>query len=259
MSSPTGPAPATQATPPPPPQSNVPIFGSAVVAGLVAIGGLLLTIYTEKPGAVVPWALCVLGLSAFAPIAPRVPRWAQVCVTAVIAIALISSSIVVFANPRLLTHTVTTTVRKVVPGPVQTPSPPQAPSIVLTHPADGDTSPVAGCFTMTWQGDPPSGWAYAVGSRASGEDLTYYEGQVQKTPSGGWAVTTTLGDEGKGMGQTYQIAIIMMPKDLHDYLESAQGDDKVTWWAGSGDPPGTVPVKHLSATRNNNAALGGNC
>jgi len=34
-------------------------FGSAVVAGLIALGGLILTIYTQKPGVVVPWALCV--------------------------------------------------------------------------------------------------------------------------------------------------------------------------------------------------------
>jgi hypothetical protein len=80
-------------------------FGSAVVAGLIAIGGLLLTIYTQKPGVVVPWALCVLGLSAFAPIIPQVPRLAQLCIVVVIAVALISSSIVVFADPRLLTHT----------------------------------------------------------------------------------------------------------------------------------------------------------
>src|SRR5689334_16115810 len=81
------------------------VFGSAVVAGLVAIGGLLLTIYTQRPGVVVPWALCVLGLSAFAPIVPQVPRLAQICIVVVIAVALISASIVTFADPKLLTHT----------------------------------------------------------------------------------------------------------------------------------------------------------
>jgi hypothetical protein len=40
-------------------------MGSAV-ASLIAIGSLLLTIYTKKPQVVVPWALCVLGFSAFA-------------------------------------------------------------------------------------------------------------------------------------------------------------------------------------------------
>jgi hypothetical protein len=86
-------------------------FGSAVVAGLIAIGGLLLTIYTQKPGVVVPWALCVLGLSAFAPIIPQVPRLAQLCIVVVIAVALISSSIAVFVDPRLLTHTTVRVVR----------------------------------------------------------------------------------------------------------------------------------------------------
>lgn len=94
-----------------PPHGSSEFFGSAVIAGLIAIGGLLLTIYTQKPGVVVPWALCVLGLSAFAPIVPQVPRLAQVCIVVVIAVALISSSIVVFADPRLLTHTTVRVVR----------------------------------------------------------------------------------------------------------------------------------------------------
>lgn len=272
MSTDTTPDPA-QTTTPTPPQGNLQIFGSAVVSGLIAIGGLLLTIYTQKPGVIVPWALCVLGLTAFAPIAPRVPRWAQVCTTFVIAVALIESSIVVFADPRLLTRT--TTVSKTVnvpgpvqtvpgpvqtiPGPVQTPTPPAAPHLVFTHPADGDTSPVDGCLTITWRGDPPDDWAYAVGNRAPGDDLTYYEGLVERTPSGDWTVTVSLGDTGVGMGKIYQIAVIMMPKELHDYLQNVQGDDSLTWWAGAGDPPGSQPVTHISATRNNKSALGGDC
>jgi hypothetical protein len=94
------------------PHKSLEVFGSAVVPGLIAIGGLILTIYTQKPGVVVPWALCVLGLSAIAPIVPRVPRLAQVGIVVVIAIALISSSIVVFLDPRLLTHTAVRIVRE---------------------------------------------------------------------------------------------------------------------------------------------------
>jgi hypothetical protein len=148
-----------------------------------------------------------------------------------------------------------------ITGPVVpvAPCPPPAPHLVFTRPLESDRSPVDGCVTITWRGDPPVGWAYAAGSRAPGDDLTYYEGQVQKTPAGDWSVTLTLGEDGKGMGQSYQIAIIMLPKDLHDYLQASQGDDTVTYWVGSGDPPGSERVDHLTVTRNNNPARGGNC
>jgi hypothetical protein len=139
------------------------------------------------------------------------------------------------------------------------PTPPDAPHIVFTHPAAGDTAPVDGCFTVTWHGDPPSGWAYAVGTRAPGDDLTYFEGRVVKTPNGDWSATVTLGDNGKGMGLTYQVAIIMLKKEMHDYLETAQGSDDITYWVGSENPPDSQPVANLAPTRNKKSALGGNC
>lgn len=147
MSTPTTPiVPGTSAKPP---HGNGGVFGSAVVAGLVALGGLILTIYTQRPGVVVPWALCVLGLSAFAPIVPQVPRLAQVCIVVVIAVALVSSSIVTFADPRLLTHT---TVRDV---PEHGRSAPPMTTNIKLSPVAG---PISFCNEFVGTGTIPAGY-----------------------------------------------------------------------------------------------------
>lgn len=241
MSSPTTPvAPGAPAKPPP---GNVQAFGSAVVAGLVAIGGLLLTIYTHKPGAVVPWALCVLGLSAFAPIVPQVPRLAQICTVVIIAVALVSSSIVTFVDPKLLTHT---TVRD-VPKHGQ-PAPPVTANIKL--------SPIAGpilfCNEFVGTGTIPAGYQLWIFDRSAEDPTAKYYLDSQAIQSGNnWSASNIQIGNGAGdTGHHTSIFAVLLPAPFMNWLlQTVNINNGIP---ASELPPGAHIADQTVVTRNSN-------
>lgn len=187
------------------------VFGSAVVAGLVAIVGLLLTIYTQKPGVVVPWALCVLGLSAFAPIVPQVPRLAQICIVVVIAVALISSSIVIFADPKLLTHT---TVRLVHERS-------HAPSALTTNiKLSPITEPIPFCNDFVGTGTIPAGYELWIFDRGAQDPTAKYYLDSQAIPTGNnWsAANIQIGDGVGDTGHRTLIFAVLLPAPFMNWL-----------------------------------------
>ena len=198
-------------TPAKPPNGSGQLFGSAIVAGLVAIGGLLLTIYTHKPGAVVPWALCVLGLSAFAPIVPQVPRLAQICTVMIIAVALVSSSIVTFVDPKLLTNT---TVRD-VPEHVR-PVSPLTTNIKLAPIA----GPIPFCNEFLGTGIIPAGYQLWIFDRDA-EDPTakYYLDSQAIQSSNNWSASNIQIGNGAGdTGHRTTIFAVLLPAPFMNWL-----------------------------------------
>ena len=208
MSSPA--APAGPSAPAPPPHRSLEFFGSAVVAGLIALGGLILTIYTQKPGVVVPWALCVLGLSAFAPIIPQVPQLAQVYIVVVISVALISSSVVVFADPRLLTRTV-----QVVHGHGR-PVPTFTTNIKLAPIA----GPIPYCNNFLGSGVIPAGHELWIFDRDAEDPTAKYYLDSEAVAAGGTWVARNI-EIGNGAGDTGNrttIFAVLLPTPFMNWL-----------------------------------------
>jgi hypothetical protein len=226
-----------------PPHQNLGIFGSATVAGLVAIGGLILTIYTQKPGVVVPWALCVLGLSAFAPIIPRVPRLAQICIVVVIAVALVSSSIVTFADPRLLTHT---TVR-VVPGHGRI-----AP-VTANIKLDPITRAIPYCNEFFGNGTIPADYELWIFDR-SAEDATakYYLDSQAISEGNNWSAKNIEIGNGTGdTGHRTSILAVLLPAAFINWLvQTGKTDNGIP---SSDLPPGAHIADQTVVTRNSDA------
>jgi hypothetical protein len=241
MSTPT--TPIVPGAPAQPPHQNLEIFGSAAVAGLVAIGGLILTIYTQKPGVVVPWALCVLGLSAFAPIIPQVPRLAQICTVVVIAVALVSSSIVTFADPKLLSHT---TVR-VVPEHGRTV--PVTTNIKL----DPIAGPIPYCNEFFGTGTIPAGYGLWIFDR-SAEDSTakYYLDSQAFAAGNDWSAKNI--EIGNGTGDTGHrtsiLAVLLPASFMHWLVQTGKTDDGIP---SSDLPPGAHIADQAVVTRSSDA------
>lgn len=201
---PIGPEPAQ------PPHKNLEVFGSAAVAGLIAIGGLILTIYTQKPGVVVPWALCVLGLSAFAPIVPRVPRLAQICTVVVIAVALVSASIITFADPKLLTHTTF----RAVPEHGR----------VTTLTTNIKLAPIAGsipyCNNFLGTGTIPAGYQLWIFDKSAEDPTAKYYLDSRAIPAGnGWSANNIeIGNGAGDRGHRTSIFAVLVPAPLMNWL-----------------------------------------
>jgi hypothetical protein len=209
MSTPT--TPIVPGTPAKPPHGSLEVFGSAVVAGLVAIGGLILTVYTQKPGVVVPWALCVLGLSAFAPIVPQVPRLAQICIVVVIAVALVSSSIVTFADPKLLTHT---TVR-VVPEHGRT-----ALTVTTNIKLAPIAEPISFCNEFVGTGTIPAGYELWIFDRDAEDPTAKYYLDSQAIQAGNnWSADNIQIGNGTGdTGHRTSIFAVLLPAPFMNWL-----------------------------------------
>jgi hypothetical protein len=238
MSTPT--APVEPSSPAKPQHTNLDVFGSAVVAGLIAIGGLLLTIYTQKPGVVVPWALCVLGLSAFAPIIPQVPRLAQVGIVFVIAVALISSSIVVFSDPKLLTDP---TVRVVLDtGP--TPSPPTT-NIKLGPIAE----PIPYCNQFLGTGTIPAGYELWIFDQSAEDPSADYYLDAQAVPAGNtWSASNIeVGNQTGSTGYRISILAVLLPASLMNWLQKTT--NTASGIPSSELPPGARIVDQAVVTR----------
>jgi hypothetical protein len=219
------------------------LFGSAVVAGLVAIGGLLLTIYTQKPGAVVPWALCVLGLSAFAPIIPQVPRLAQVCIVVVIAVALISSSIAVFADPRLLTHTAV----RVLRGHDRTAS-----AFTTSIRLAAITAPIPYCNEFQGTGTITAGYQLWIFDRDTDPTAKYYFDAQAVAVGNNWSASDIEIGAGAGAtGDRIRVLAVLLPAPFMDWLLS-------TTSIANGLPSPSLPAgAHIAdsavVTRNSNS------
>lgn len=230
-------------TPAKPPNGNVGVFGSAVVAGLVAIGALILTIYTQKPGVVVPWALCVLGLSAFAPIVPRVPRLAQVGIVVVIAVALVSSSIVAFVDPKLLTHT---TVRDVAergrPAPLVTTN-------IKLAPIFGR---IPFCNEFAGTGTIPAGYQLWIFDKDAEDPTAKYYLDTQAIQSGNdWSASNIqIGDGAGDTGHRTSIFAVLLPAPFMNWL--LQTVNINSGIPSSGLPPGAHIADQAVVTRNSN-------
>lgn len=242
MSTPT--TPIVPGTPAQPPRGNLDVFGSAAVAGLVAIGGLILTIYTQKPGVVVPWALCVLGLSAFAPIVPRVPRLAQICTVVVIAVALVASSIVTFADPKLLTHT---TVR-VVPDHGRTAS-----AVTTNIKLAPIAEPIPYCNEFLGTGTIPAGYELWIFDRDADDATAKYYLDSQAIPSGNnWSannieIGNRIGDTGHS---TLILAVILPAPFMSWLLQTVNINNGIP---SSDLPPGAHIADQAVVTRSSNA------
>jgi hypothetical protein len=183
------------------------------VSGLATIGGLILTIYTQKPEIVVPWALCVLGLSAIALIVPQVPRLAHVGIVAVIAVALISSSIVIFLDPRLLTHT---TIR-IVRGTGQTGSAFHT-DIKLAPIAE----PIPYCNEFLGTGTIPAGYELWIFDQVAGDPAAKYNLDSQAVAVGNsWSATNIeIGDGVGDTGNRMTIFAVLLPTSFMNWLLS---------------------------------------
>jgi hypothetical protein len=252
--------PTAPAGPSAPPQQQQPqpkgleYFGSAVVSGLIAIGGLLLTIYTQKPGVVVPWALCVLGLSAFAPIIPQVPRLAQLCIVVVIAVALISSSIVVFADPRLLTHAAVRVVRVTH----------TAVRVVRVHSPTASTfttdiklapiaEPIPYCNDFLGTGTIPAGYELWIFDQDAEDSAAKYYLDSQAVAVGNsWSATNIeIGDGVGDTGNRTTIFAVLLPAPFMNWLLNTVN---IT----NGVPSSTLPAgahiaDHAVVTRSSDA------
>jgi hypothetical protein len=220
-------APVQPSAPAQPPHVS---FGSAVVAGLIAIGGLLLTIYTQKPGVVVPWALCVLGLSAFAPIIPQVPRLAQLCIVVVIAVALISSSIVVFVDPRLLTHTTVRVIPRHSPG---------ASAFTTDIKLAPIAEPIPYCNDFLGTGTIPAGYELWIFDQAAG-DITakYYLDSEAVAADNNWSANNI--EIGFGAGDTgtrTTIFAVLLPVPFMKWLLNTMGNKNID----NGIPSSVLP------------------
>jgi hypothetical protein len=193
------------------PHKSLEVFGTSAVSGLTAIGGLILTIYTQKPGLVVPWALCVLGLSAIAPIVPRVPHLAQVGIVVVIAVALISSSIVVFLDPRLLTHTTVRIVREAA----------QTGSAFTT---DIKLAPIAEpipyCNEFLGTGTTPAGYELWIFDQVAGDPTAKYNLDSQAVAVGSsWSANNIeIGDGVGDTGNRTTIFAVLVPTPVMNWL-----------------------------------------
>jgi hypothetical protein len=183
---------------------GLPFFGSAVVSGLIGLGTLLLTIYTDRPAVVAPWALCVLGLSAFGPIIPRVPRLAQVCIVFMIAVALISASIVLFVDPKLLTN-----------------SPGQA----VQQRADIELAPIAEpipfCNSFVGSGTIPAGYQLWIFDRDAEDPTAKYFLDAQAIPvaSNSWSANNIqIGDGAGDTGHRTIVFAVLLPASLMDWV-----------------------------------------
>lgn len=193
------------------PHKSLEVFGGAAVPGLGSIGGLLFTIYTQKPGVVLPWALCVLGLSAIALIVPQVPRLAQVGIVAVIAVALISSSIVVFLDPRLLTHTTVRIVRETA----------QTGSAFTT---DIKLAPIAEpipyCNEFLGTGTIPAGYELWIFDQVAGDPAARYNLDSQAVTVGNsWSANNIeIGDGVGDTGNRTTIFAVLLPTPVINWL-----------------------------------------
>ena len=158
-----------------------------------------------------PWALCVLGLSAIAPIVPQVPRLAQVGIVVVIAVALISSSIVVFLDPRLLTHT---TVR-VVRGAGQTGAA-FTTDIKLALIAE----PIPYCNEFLGTGTIPAGYQLWIFDQAAGDPTAKYNLDSQAVAVGNnWSATNIeIGDGVGDTGNRTTIFAVLLPTPFMNWL-----------------------------------------
>jgi hypothetical protein len=206
---PDSPPPADSATPA---QHGVlAIFSAAVTAGATGIGGLLLAIFTQRPGVIVPWALFVLGLSAFAPIIPQVPRMAQLWVVVVIAVALVSSSIVVWQDPRLLTHTRvrTVSVHRLTPPKFST-------DIKLA----AIPAPIPFCNTFSGTGTIPSGYQLWIFDKNTEDPTAKYYLDSQATAIGNtWSASNIQIGNGTGdAGTRTTIYAVLLPANFMNWL-----------------------------------------
>jgi hypothetical protein len=133
----------------------------------------------------------------------------------------------------------------------QTVALPSAPPIELTSPASGTTAQ-PGCLTVRFTGQPAAGYTFVVADNGQDDPRIYFEGGLRRDPGGRWSTTIFLGDEGRGMGQLYQVHIVMLDQRWAAYLAGTRPESGATWWSSLGYPPGAVIVATVSVRRDAN-------
>jgi hypothetical protein len=193
---------------------------------------------------VVPWALCVLGLSAFAPIIPQVPRLAQVGIVVVIAVALISSSVVVFSDPRLLTHTAV----RVVRGHGSTAS---------TFTTDIKLAPIAQpvpyCNDFLGTGTIPAGYELWIFDRDAEDPAAKYYLDSQAVAVGNsWSVNNIEIGNGVGdAGHRTTVLAVLLSASFMDWL--LRTVNIANGMPSSSRPAGAHIADQAVVTRNSNS------
>jgi hypothetical protein len=123
-------------------------------------------------------------------------------------------------------------------------------------------APVAGEFASHVSGDEaticttfrgkstidPKVTALAVAALAPANSRRYFEGKVIVDPDGTWRANVTLGDPNDLRGGKWQITLVAMSKDLHDYLTSTNTKN-ASYWSSPDFPPGAVQLNSIAVQR----------
>ena len=174
-------------------------------------------VYTQKPAVVLPWALCVLGLSAFAPVIPAVPRLLQLGIIGVIGIALVASSVIVFVNPKLLTRT--TVHVKHVPRP--------APKLTTDIKLAPVSEPIPFCNVFAGTGTIPNGYELWIFDKDAEDASAKYYLDTQAVQSGQtWTANNIeIGDGAGDTGHRTTVFAVLVPRSAMRWLRSVKSID----------------------------------
>ncbi|HKR70379.1 MAG TPA: hypothetical protein VJT16_16185 [Streptosporangiaceae bacterium] len=171
-------------------------------------------VYTQKPAVVLPWALCVLGLSAFAPVIPAVPRLLQLGIIGVIGIALVASSVIVFVNPKLLTRTTVHVIHKQVPTP--------APALKTDIELAPVSEPIPFCNVFAGTGTIPNGYELWIFDKDAEDASAKYYLDTQAVQSGKtWtAGNIEIGDGAGDTGHQTTVFAVLVPRRVMRWMRS---------------------------------------
>jgi hypothetical protein len=131
--------------------------------------------------------------------------------------------------------------------------------VTLTSPADGDNPTI--CTTITGTFHLQDGQAIAVGLRERAEARWYYDGRpIVYTPDHRWSIATQMGDRTDTESRTYDVAAIVLPRTMIEYLESTNrmqdvNHEPLTFWSSPDMPPGVIAKAQRTVTRQGKAGI----
>jgi len=182
----------------------------------------------------VPIAMLVAIAGAAVMVVPWGGRFGQHGLTTRLAITAIGAGVLVGGIAMMRDEL--SDLRKQIPEPA-------AGSASITSHHSGDEAKQ--CVQIEGKADVTRDQALLLGVQEPG-DRWYWESDVRFVDDD-WQATAYLGEVNDPSVETYQVEVIVLPKDTVDYLRELRG--RTTWWASRNEPPGVVSRDRINLRR----------